>query len=89
MYKISDESPARRADYEKIMTAIESDYELQFCSHNWIENARVAERVENVLEKYLQIIDFWKTLSKSKQPGQGKPGANKSYDTLIKKAIDF
>ena len=33
MYKIFDESPARRADYEKITTAIESDYALQFCSH--------------------------------------------------------
>ena len=33
MYKIFDESPARRADYEKITTPIESDYALQFCSH--------------------------------------------------------
>ena len=31
-------------------------------------------------------MGFWKTLPKSKQPGQGKPGANKSYDTLLKKA---
>ena len=60
MYKISDESPARRTDYEKITTAIESDYALQFCSHRWVENGGVAERTENVSEKYLQIIDFWK-----------------------------
>ena len=61
MYKIFDESPVKRADYEKITTAIERDYVLQFCSQRWIENARVAERTENVWEKYLQIIDFWKT----------------------------
>ena len=89
MYKIFDESPVKRADYEKITTAIERDYVLQFCSQRWIENARVAERAENVWEKYLQIIDFWKTLPRSKQPGQDKPGANKIYDTLLKKASDL
>ena len=89
MYKIFDKSPVRRADYEKIMTAIERDYVLQFCSQRWIENARVAEKAENVWEKYLQIIDFWKTLPKSKQPGQGKPGTNKIYDTLLKIASDL
>ena len=86
MHKIFDESPARRADYEKITVVVESDYVLQFCFHRWIENARVAERGENVWEKYFQITDFWKTLPKSKQPDQGKPGANKSYDILLKKA---
>ena len=45
-----------------------------------------AERAENVWEEYLQIIDFWKTLPKSKQLGQGEPGANNSYDTLLKKS---
>ena len=49
----------------------------------------MAEKVENVWEKYLQIADFWKTLPKSKQPGQGKPGANKIYDTLLEKASDL
>ena len=89
MYKIFDESPAKRADYEQITTAIESDFALQFCSHRWIENARMAERAGNIWEKYLQIIDFWKNLPKSKQPGQGKPGTNKSYDTLLKRASDL
>ena len=78
--------PLFQADYEKITAAIESDFALQFCSHRWIENARAAERAENILEKYLKIIDFWKTLPKSKQPHQGKPGTNKSYDSLLKKS---
>ena len=47
------------------MTGNESNYELQFCFQRWIENARVAERAD-VWEKYLQIIDFWKTLPKLK-----------------------
>ena len=33
MYKTFDESPAIRADYGKITTAIESGCALQFCSH--------------------------------------------------------
>ena len=33
MYKVLDESPARRIDYEKITAAIEIDYGPQFCSH--------------------------------------------------------
>ena len=64
MHKIFDKSPARRADYEKITTAIESDYALEFCSHRWTKNARVAESAENVWKKCLQIIDFWKICQK-------------------------
>ena len=56
--------PSFQADYEKITAAIESDFALQFCSHRWIENARAAERVENILEKYLKIIDFGKLCQK-------------------------
>ena len=84
MHKTFDESPARRADYEKITTSIESDFALQFCSHRWIENARVAERAQDIWEKYLQIIDYWKTLPKSKQPRQSKPRTNKSDHILLK-----
>ena len=69
-----------------ITTATESDYAFQSCSHKWTENAVVAERAENVWEKYVQIIDFWKTLPNSKQLGQDKPGANKSYHTSLKKS---
>ena len=85
LYRIFCKSPARRTGYEKVMSAIESDFALPFCSHRWVKNARVAERVD-IWEKYQQIIDFRKTLSKSEQPGQGKPGACKSYDTLLKRA---
>ena len=32
--------------------------------------------------KVKTVIDYWKELPKSKQPGSGKPGANVSYDRL-------
>ena len=35
----------------------------------------------------VEIVRFWKGLSKSNQPGKGGPGANTSFDHL-KKAID-
>ena len=35
----------------------------------------------------VEIVRFWKGLSKSNQPGKGVPGANTSFDHL-KKAID-
>ena len=40
------------------------------------------------MPKLLEVVDFWKSLPKSKQPGQGKAGANKSYDTLLLKRND-
>ena len=66
-----------------LLQLIGCDYALQFCSYRWIENERVPASARNVWEKYLQIIAFWKGLVKSKQPGQGKPGANKSFDSLL------
>lgn len=84
MNKIFHESPSRRADYEKLTLASEQEYPLQFCSTRWIENERVAKRAQLVWPKVVEIVGFWKGLQKSKQPGQGKPGANKSYDTLLK-----
>ena len=84
LYKIFHESPSRRADYERLTEALSSDYGLQFCGHRWVENERVAKRGQEVWPKTIVIVDFWKTLSKSKQPGQGKPGQNTSYEHLCK-----
>ena len=41
MYKILDQSPSRRADYKRLTDGV---YPLQFCSHWWAENERVAVR---------------------------------------------
>ena len=42
----------------------------------------VAKRAREVWQKIAVIFEFWKTLPKSKQPGQGKPGQNTSYEHL-------
>ena len=81
-YKIFHESPSRRADYELITEASENDYPLPFCAHRWVENERVAKKARAMWDKIPVIVDYWKTLSKAKQPGQGKLGANTSYDHL-------
>ena len=83
MYTIFDDSPSRRADYESLTSATDKDYALKFCFHRWIENELVARRAQKIWPKYVEIIEFWRGLSKSKQPGKGKEGQNKKYDRLI------
>ena len=82
MYKVFYESPSRRTDYEQLTSAVSSDYPLQFCSHRWAENERVAKRAREVFAKIKETIDFWKQLPKSKQSGRGVPGANTSHEHL-------
>ena len=87
MYKIFDENPSRRADYESLTSATDKDYALKFCSHRWIENELVARRAQKIWSKYVEIIEFWRGLPKSRQPGKGK-GQNKSFDRLIEHQKD-
>ena len=82
MYKIFDESPSRRANYEQITSASSSDYPLKFCSHRLIENVNVAERTQIIWPKIVDVVNFWKDLPKSKQLGKEKPGQNTSFDCL-------
>ena len=87
MYKIFEDAPKRREKYEEITLAKTSDYPLQFCSHRWVENEIVTKRAIEIWPRMVEIVRFWKGLSKSNQPGKGVPGANTSFDHL-KKAID-
>ena len=87
MYKIFDENPSRWADYESLTSATDKDYALKFCSHRWIENELVARRAQKIWCKYVEIIEFWRGLPKSRQPGKGK-GQNKSFDRLIEHQKD-
>ena len=50
----------------------------KFCSHRWIENELVARRAQKIWPKYVEIIEFWRGMPKSKQPEKGKEGQNKS-----------
>ena len=77
MYKIFHESPSRRADFERLTSASEQNYPLQFVWHRWIENADVAKRAIIVWSKVMEVVKYWQTLLKSKQPG------NQSYAYLV------
>ena len=80
LYKIFDGSPSPQADYEKLTMAQFSDYPLQFCTHRWVENQNMAKRAQKTWEKIAEIVNIWQGLPKSGQAGQGKQGANSSYD---------
>ena len=79
MYKIFDQSPSRRGDYEKLTRGF---YPLQFCSHKWAENKLVAEKAIEVWDDIVTVVKFRVSLPKSKQPNSD----NKSY-TRLKEAI--
>ena len=72
MFKIFHESTSSRADYEMLREAENLDYPLQFFGHRWVENENVAKRARNVWSKFAIVVEYWKGLAKSKQPGQGK-----------------
>ena len=36
----------------------------------------------------IEVLDFWKRLPKSKQPGRGRPEDNKSYQLLLSQMND-
>ena len=59
-----------------------SDYSILFCGHRWVENENVAKRARNVCPKDVTVVGYWRGLKKSKQPGQGKPDNNTTYDHL-------
>ena len=80
--KIFHEFPSRRADFENVTDCGENDYPLQFCVHCWIENEVVARRAQVVWSKLVDVVRYWQSLPKSKQPGWGKPDGNKSYQHL-------
>ena len=83
MSKIFHESPPRRADFEKLTSSTKADFLLPFCSTRWTKNAKVAKKAQEVWSTILELLDFWKGLSKSKQPWRGKQGENQSYETLL------
>ena len=39
-----DESPSRRADFERFTDAIPSDYPMKFLYHQWVESEPVAKK---------------------------------------------
>lgn len=75
MYKIFDQAPGRRGDYEELTRGI---YPLQFCSHRWAENKKVAERAIDIWDDIVIVVNHWNGLPKSQQIS----AENKSYPRL-------
>ena len=71
MHKIFNESPSRRADYERILCATKEDYPLFFCSTRWVENANVAKIAQKIWPKLVAVVKYWS--------GWGDAKQNKSY----------
>ena len=53
-----------------------------FCATWWAENQSVARKAREVWSKVVIVVEYWKSLPKSKQPGCGKPGQNTSFEHL-------
>ncbi|XP_065665582.1 uncharacterized protein LOC136087006 [Hydra vulgaris] len=86
IYQIFHESPSRASDYERIAGATSSDFPYMFCSTRWAENQSVAKKAIQVWSKVVLVVDYWKSLPKSKQPGYGTSGQNTSFEHLSARA---
>ena len=56
---------ARCEDYESVSGL--TKYPLYYCATCWVENKLVAERMIEVWSNLIKLINFWKSLPKSKQ----------------------
>ena len=77
-----DGSLSQCADYGQLTSAVSSDYPLQFSSFRWVENEQVPKRAREIFKTIKEIIDFWKQLRKSKQPGRGIPAVHTGYVSI-------
>ena len=78
MYKIFDQSPSRRTDYERLTIHIYEVYPLQLCPHWWAKNKKVVVKSTDVWGNIQIVVNFWMTLPKSKQSSS----ENRSYIRL-------
>ena len=82
LYKIFNESPARRDVY--LHEGTSEVFPMKFCSTRWIEDQPVADRALEVWSSVVSTVKHWQSLSKSKRPKN-----NKSYDTLVEHHQDL
>ena len=76
MWKIFDESPARRDIYMRETTS--DVFPLHFCKTRWVGDEPVAARAIQIWSNVVKVIRYWLALSVSKRPRN-----NKSFDTLV------
>ena len=66
MYKIFNESPARRDVY--LNEGSSSKFPIKFCETRSIEDKEVAEGALEVWESVVATVRYWECLYKSKKP---------------------
>ena len=82
VFKIFDESPARRDVY--LQDGTSEKFPLKLCVTRWIEDQKVADQALEVWTSVVATVKYWEGLTKSKQPQN-----NKSYDTLVEHQHDL
>ena len=82
MFKILDQSPARRDVYLKEGTS--EKFPQSFSETRWIEDEPVADRALKTWSSIVALVRHFEGLSKSKRPQN-----NKSYDTLVEHHTDL
>ena len=80
LWKLLDESPARREKYESITET--NVYPLPYCGHRWCENEYCANRAELIWVGYVKFIKHLNSLPKSRKP------QCKSYSILLETIDD-
>ena len=60
-YKLFHDSPARRADYQKINDS--SVFPMKFCMTRWVENVKPAQRALNIYENIQKYVKNSKLLN--------------------------
>jgi hypothetical protein len=81
MFKLFDDSPARRDVYQNINGS--STFPVRFCPTRWVENESVAERGIEVLDYVKAVLNHF-----AKQAPSKRPRDNKSYDNLVENQHD-
>ena len=81
MFKLFDDSPARRDVYQNINGT--SSFPTRFCPTRWTENESVAERAIDVLDNVKAVIEHFAREVPSKRPKD-----NSSYNSLVENQND-
>lgn len=68
------------AYYEQIISS--TTYPSPFCLHRWLENEYVVKRAESTWYNFISLINYWKTLPKSKQLGTGDKSCLKLQESI-------
>ena len=82
LFKILDESPARRDVYLRIGDS--ERFPLRFCDTRWIDDVPVSNRALEIWPSIVAFINHFEGLCKSKRPQN-----NKSYDRLVTHRLDL